>query len=599
MLTPTRRARLVPLIILATIFIAVVIAVRFTGDAPIVSRTTTPQHEHDDSDAPSGRAVVVVLPFENLGSARDAFFAAGVSDEIASRLAAISSIGVISRTTAARYAQTTKSIAEIGEELGVDYVLEGSVRWEHAVRGNRVRIAPRLIRVSDDTQLWSGQYDRQLEDVFAVQSDVAAQVVRQLNLRLRAEEQRAVAGALTDNFAAYEAYLHGLEAAKRSYSERDARDTVSWFAKSVSLDPSFATAWARLAIAHAFLYHVGFDRSPARLEQAKVALDRASALDAELPLVHMASGYFHYWGYLDYERASSEMALAWKALPNDSDVIQAIAFVRRRQGDLEEAAQNLHDAQTLDPQNVRLLLEIGQTQLMLRHYAEAVAAYDRAIELAPEQTLVHAGRVEAEWMSGGSLESAARLIAKLPKRDDENGVALQYRQAMYRRDYNAALRVLGRTRVREFFLLHIEQSFAPRELLIADAQAFRGNQLAAQRSYTAARVLIERLIAKRPDDADLRSALGLTLAGLGDHARAIEEATRAVELLPIAKDALSGPERVLDLAKVLARCGEKQQAIERLQSLLAIPSLVSPAMLKLDPVWDPLRTEPAFRALLQ
>src|SRR5205085_4796204 len=196
--------------------------------------------------------------------------------------------------------------------------------------------------------------------------------------------------------------------------------------------------------------------------------------------------------------------------------------------------------------------EIGQTQLMLRHYAEAVAAYDRAIELAPEQTLVHAGRVEAEWMSGGSLESAARLIAKLPKRDDENGVALQYRQAMYRRDYNAALRVLGRTRVREFFLLHIEQSFAPRELLIADAQAFRGNQLAAQRSYTAARVLIERLIAKRPDDADLRSALGLTLAGLGDHARAIEEATRAVELLPIAKDALSGPERVLDLAKVLA-----------------------------------------------
>lgn len=592
------RARLVALVILATIFAAVVIAVRFTGDAPIAPHVTA-QPDRDVSDAPPHRPVVIVLPFENLGGTRDAFFAAGISDEIATRLASISSIGVISRTTAARYDQTTKSIADIGEELGVDYVLEGSVRWEHAVRGNRVRIAPRLIRVSDDTQLWSGQYDRQLEDVFAVQSDVAAQVVRQLNLRLRAEEQRAVSGAPTENFAAYEAYLHGLEAAKRSYGERDARETVAWFTKAVALDPSFATAWARLAIAHAYLWHVGFDRTPARLHQAKVALDRASALDADLPLVHMAAGYFHYWGYLDYARASSEMALAWKALPNDSDIIQAIAFVRRRQGDLEEAAQNLRDAQTLDPQNVRLVLEIGQTQLMLRHYGDAIAAYDRAIELAPELTLAHAGRVEAEWMAGRGLESAAKLIAKLPKRDDENAVAVQYRQAMYRRDANAALRVLSRTSVRDFYLLHIEQAFAPKALLLADAYTLRGNREAAQRSYEAARMVLERKLKSRPDDADLHSAMGLALAGLGDNAHAIEEATRAVELLPVAKDALSGSERVLDLAKVLARCGEKQQAIARLQSLLAMPSLVSPAMLALDPVWDPLRGDPAFTALLQ
>ncbi|MEA2572593.1 MAG: hypothetical protein QOI24_4594 [Acidobacteriota bacterium] len=592
------RARVVPLVILLSIFAAVVITIRMTSDAPVVSSDTA-AHDRDQPDAASHRSVVVVLPFENLGNARDAFFAAGVSDEIATRLASISSIAVISRTTASRYANTTKSIADIGEELGVDYVLEGSVRWDHAVRGSRVRIAPRLIRVSDDTQLWSGQYDRQLEDVFGVQSDVAAQVVRQLNLRLRAEEQRAVAGILTDNFAAYEAYLHGQEAAKRSYGERDARETVTWFAKAVALDPSFATAWARLSIAHAYLYHVGFDRSPARLEQARRALDRASSIDAELPLVHMAAGYFHYWGYLNYERASAELALAWKALPNDSDVIQAIAFVRRRQGDFEEAAQDLKDAQTLDPQNVRLVLEIGQTQLTLRRYGDAAAAYDRAIELAPNQSLGYAGRVETEWMSSGSLDATAKLIAKLPKRDDENTVGLQYRQVLYRRDFDAALRILGRTRVKEFLLLHVEQAFLPKQLLVADAYALRGNAAEARQSYEASRVLLERAIATRPDDASLRSALGLTLAGLGDKARAIEEATRAVELLPVAKDALSGAERVVDLAKVLARCGEKQQAIERLQSLLAMPSLVSPAVLRLDPAWDPLRSEEAFRALLQ
>jgi tetratricopeptide (TPR) repeat protein len=202
-------------------------------------------------------------------------------------------------------------------------------------------------------------------------------------------------------------------------------------------------------------------------------------------------------------------------------------------------------------------------------------------------------------MSSGSLDATAKLIAKLPKRDDENTVGLQYRQVLYRRDFDAALRILGRTRVKEFLLLHIEQAFLPKELLVADAYALRGNAAEARQSYEASRALLERAIANRPDDASLRSALGLTLAGLGDKARAIEEATRGVELLPVAKDALSGAERVVDLAKVLARCGEKHQAIERLQSLLAMPSLVSPAVLKLDPAWDPLREEEAFRALLQ
>jgi TolB-like protein len=582
------RERLVPLAILLAMFAVIVVAVRSTTQ-PVAASAPVTSEQHDTSDAPSRRAVLVVLPFENLGHASDAYFASGVSDEIATRLAAISSIGVISRTTASRYAHTTKSIADIGEELGVDYVLEGSVRWDHVVRGSRVRIAPRLIRVSDDTQLWSAEYERLLNDVLDVQSDVATHVVRQLNLKLRADEQRVVAGVLTDDFHAYEAYLRGREAEKRSYSERDAREAVRWYAEAVAADPKFATAWARLGVAHAFLHHVGFDRTPSRLAQAKWAIDRATTLDPDLPIAHMAAGYFHYWGHLDYARASSEFALAWKGLPNDSDVIAAIAYVRRRQGDFDEAIQDLGDALVIDPQNARLLLEMGQTRLTMRQYAEAAAAYDKVIKLAPDVSLGYAGRVETEWMSGGSLDAVAALLKRMPKRDDENTVALQYRQALYRRNYDAALQTLMRSRVKEFVLLHVEQAFVPKELLIGDVEALRGNVAASQRAYTAARAIVERALRNRPDDADLHSALARALAGLGMKADAIAEATKAVALLPVTDDALSGPERIADLAKVYARVGETQLAAERVQALLAMPSLLSPAMLKIDPAWDAVR----------
>jgi TolB-like protein/Tfp pilus assembly protein PilF/predicted Ser/Thr protein kinase len=550
----------------------------------------------DADPAPADREVIAVLPFENLGEAADAYFAAGMTEELTDRLASVRRLGVISRTSASQYAKSAKSVRAIGAELGADYILEGSVRWQHDRGVDRVRVTPRLIRVADDTRVWSSQYERGMKDVFKVQSDIAGQVIRELRISIGGDEVRAMQSELTDNVQAYEAYLRGQDFVARSYAENDARNAVKAFERAVTLDPAFAMAQARLAMAHAYLAHVGYDRTPARLEQARAAIDRALARDPDLPLAHVALGYYWYWGHRDYERASAEFALAWKGMPNNAEILEAIGFVRRRKGDFDQALEDLTNAQRLDPQNRRLLLDLGQTYLSLRRFGEAAATYDHAIALAPNDPLGYAGRAETEWMKG-SLATAQPFAARLASSDEEAAVAMRFRQALYARDAAAALRVLKTTSVRTFLLLHVEQSYVPKELLLADAQTLKGNHAAARQAFAAARHRIEAELVRTPDDARLHSVHGLALAGLGEKEAAIAAGRKAVELLPVATDALSGPERLLDLAKIYAAVGEREQAIAELQRLLSIPSLVAPGILRLDPAWDTLRDREEFKRL--
>jgi len=548
--------------------------------------------------SPAEREVIAVLPFDNLGAPADAYFAAGITEEITDRLASVHRLGVISRTSAAQYAKTTKSIRDIGAELGADYVLEGTIRWQHDGAVNRVRVTPRLIRVADDTRVWGTQYDRLMKDVFKVQSDIANQVLRELRVSIGGDEAKAMQSELTSNFEAYEAYLRGQDFVARSYAEGDARSAVKSFERAVALDPQFAVAQARLSMAHAYLAHVGYDRTPERLALARAAVDRAIAIDPDLPLAHVALGYYWYWGFRDYERASTEFALAWKGMPNNAEILEAIGFVRRRKGDFEQALDDLTSAQRFDPQNRRLLLDIGQTYLSLRRFDEAAATYDRAIALAPDDALGPAGRAETEWMKG-SLDGAKPFALRPAAKDEEVAVAMRFRQALYGRDYAAALRVLKDTKIRTFLLLHVEQSYVPKELLVGQVQQLKGNRDAARQAFEAARKKIESDLARTPDDAALYSAHGLACAGLGETAKAVESGKRAVELLPVATDALSGPERLLDLARIYAAVGEKELAIAELQRLLAMPSLLSAGMLRLDPAWDALRDLDGFRQLTQ
>jgi TolB-like protein/Tfp pilus assembly protein PilF len=570
--------------------------------APVAATTdstdTAEATETSDAAEPPtmDRDVVAVLPFDNLGAPSDAYFAAGMTEEITDRLATVHRLGVISRTSAAQYTKTTKSIREIGAELGADYVLEGTIRWQHDGGDSRVRVTPRLIRVADDTRIWGAQYDRLMKDVFKVQSDIANQVLRELRVSIGGEEAKAMQTELTANFQAYEAYLRGQDFIARSYGEEDARNAVKSFEKATTLDPQFAVAYARLSMAHSYLAHVGYDRSPGRLDLARASVDRAIALDPDLPLAHVALGYYWYWGFRDYEHASTEFALAWKGMPNNAEILEAIGFVRRRKGDFEQALDDLTSAQRFDPQNRRLLLDIGQTYLSLRRFDEAAATYDRAIALAPDDPLGYAGRAETEWMKG-SLDGAKPFAVRPRERDEEVAVAMRFRQALYARDHAAALRALKETSVRTFLLLHLEQAYLPKELLAGQVQQLARNGAAAKQSFEAARKRIEAELARTPDDARLHSALGLTYAGLGDAPKAIASGKKAVELLPVSADALSGPERLLDLAKIYAAVGEKELAIAELQRLLAMPSLVSPGILRLDPAWDALRNLDGFRQL--
>lgn len=536
--------------------------------------------------------MIAVLPFDNLGAPADAFFAAGITDELTSLLGSVRGLGVISRTSAAQYASTKKSTQQIGEELGVEYLVEGAVKRDKA----RVHVVLRLIRVHDAADVWSGEFDGRPHDVFSVQREIASQVLRELNIKLRGNELKMLESTITGDVAAYEAYLHGVDSAHRSYAEKDMRQAVRYFEQAVKLDPNFATAWSRLAIANAYLYHVGWDRTQSRLTQAQAAADRAAAIDSDLPLTHVARGYLHYWGALDYPSASAELALAWKDLPNDAEVLEAIAYVRRRQGDFDQSLDDLRSAATLDPQNSTLLLNLGQSYLMLRRFDDALATYDKLLAIAPDLPLGHAGRSEAVWMSTGVVDEKP-LPVSMRKSDDESAVGVRFHDALYRRDYDGALRVLNRSHVRTFLLLHVEQSFVPRELLIGDVQRLRGNNAAAKKAYAAAKRILLAAISQDNDDARLYSSLGLAYAGLGDSEDAIKAGKTGTDLLPVSKDALSGSERLLDLAKIYALAGETKSATDTIESLLNMPSLLSPGMLRLDPAWDSLRRDDAFKRL--
>ena len=316
---------------------------------------TLSKSSHFVSPDSGKRKMIAVLPFENLGPAEDQYFAAGMTDEITSRLSTVKDLGVISRTSAMQYEKTKKTLKEIGQELGVDYVLEGSIRWSRSADNNRVRITPQLVRVSDDTQIWSDIYDRVINDVFQVQSEIAQNVISQLGITLKEPQQANLTEAPTQNVEAYKAYLRGKELMDfPSYDERIIRNSIQNFENAVELDPAFTTAYCQLANANLFLFHEGYDPSPERLEIAKKAIDRALKLKPDSPDARIALGKYYYYGFHDYDRALMELEAASKASPNNTEALITIAYVERRQGKFEDSARHLKSVLELDPRSLEV-----------------------------------------------------------------------------------------------------------------------------------------------------------------------------------------------------------------------------------------------------
>jgi TolB-like protein/Flp pilus assembly protein TadD len=596
---PAPRSRRARRALWATAFL--VAAVALAGGLLVRSRGTTPP-----AAAPRPTRLVV-LPFENLGSPEDAYFAAGMADEITSRLAGVHGLAVTSRTSAVGYPRAGKTIPQIGHDLGVDYVLEGSVRWQRGSgRDSRVRITPQLVRVADDTPVWSDRYDRVIADVFAIQAEVADNVVRATGVRLVPAEPTAANEIPTRDMEAYDLYLRGLATARTlGYQNRQAMDgALQLFQAAADRDPRFALALAQLARTHLsiYFYHDRFRRPVDRthVDGARDVLDRLRAIGPDLAETQVALGYYAYYGLADYETAGRAFTAAQRLQPSNSEAASGLGYILRRQGRWEEAAEQLRLLLDLDPRNPEVSLQLGVTYTFLRRYAEADRVLEAAERLSPQLGAAWGRRAWLQVIWRGDVERAASLLAEARRvpglEDDVEWVAYgSFRVALIQLDVQAALRHLEGEKHEAFSNQFLYQ---PVELLRAHVRAVSGRPDDARRSFEAARRRLEELSARQPGDARYHSALGIACAGLGLREQAEREAKRGVDLTPASADAWLALWRIEDLALVHAMLGQQDQAIERLQLLLSQPSEVSATLLRLDPRWQSLRSNPRFQALL-
>ena len=544
---------------------------------------------------------VVVLPFENLGSPEDAYFASGMTDEITSRLASVQGLGVISRTTAAQYENTKKTVKQIGGELGVGYVLEGSVRWEHgADRASRVRITPELVRVADDTSIWSERYERVLADIFAIQSEVAESAVKAMGLTLVPREQTALESSSTSDMQAYDLYLRGRAEAWRSDGEGDMDAAIHLFQEAVDRDPHFAEALAGLArhqLRMAWFYR-RHDRD--LLLRAHEAAQRAVQLRPDLVETHDALGWYFYLGELDYARALDEFAAARRIQPNNSDVLLGVGSVYRRQGRWREAAEAMASAVEFDPKNAVLLGNAGPTYILARRYADADRILSEAIALSPRWAMPYGQRAWLQVLWHGDTQKASALLDGAATveglTDDAAVLAIRgFMVALARRDYAGELRRLDAEKRPTIANVNW---YLPVPLLRGEVEWLADRPVPAHQSFDAARGELEKAARDDPNDSRIHSSLAIAYAGLGRSDDAVREGELACRLMPPSKDAWLALYRIADLALVYTMVGKVDTAIARLDELLAGSGESTPYVFRLDPRFDALRSDPRFQALL-
>lgn len=543
---------------------------------------------------PPFEAKLLVLPFENLGPVEDEYFADGLTDEITARLAQIPELGVISRSTAIRYKGTEQDVHEIGEELDVQYVLEGIVRWQRAPGGeSRVRVTPRLVRVSDDTNLWTWRYDAVLSEIFRVQSDIAESVARALDIALLGPQRRALGARPTESLEAYDYYLRGNDRYARRFVEEDAWAAVEMYEQAVELDPGFAHAYAALARALVWI-NSQFKRSDV-LERARTAVDESLRLAPDLVEAHMALGDYYYYGLRDYEPALEQYRWVRTRQPSNSDALALTAWIQRRQGNWQSSIVNAERALILDPLNSVWLVGQAQSLFCTRQYEQAEPYFRRAIAVGSDVPYYYRWAAWFYLAWDGTTERAQRVLDASFYRI-EPGQLLVGSEASW-----IILNVFGPhyAQALDEFSLGPGVDSALYFLAKAQISAQTGQSERARTYYDSARVVLEARVQQQPGEHILRSQLGIAYAGLGQKEEAIREGRTGVALLPVSRDAITGPNQVQDLARIYVMLGEHEAAIDQLEYLLSIPYSMSAALLRVDPFWDPLRSNARFQALLQ
>jgi TolB-like protein/class 3 adenylate cyclase/Tfp pilus assembly protein PilF len=546
---------------------------------------------------------IAVLPFENLSDEKaNAYFADGIQDEILTRLAKISDLKVISRTSTQHYKSTPQNVREIAKQLGVAHIVEGSVQKS----GDAVRVNVQLIKAENDAHLWADTFDRKLTDIFSVESDIAKSIADQLQAKLTGAEQQIVSAKPTNSVEAYDAYLRGL-----AYTLRASNNPVAalgaqkYFREAARLDPKFALGWAQLSIVDSRNYLTqSLQPTVALREEARLATETALNLQPELGEAILARGSYYYYCLKDYDAAVRYFEQARQLLPNSSRIPESLAYIARKQGQWDRSEAYFAEAERLDPRNVNLLVQHAINDICHRRFRKALRKLDEALNITPDDlniVVAKAGIAQAE----GDLPRASALLAQLHfTAEDIEGPETQAYQAILEGRPASAIPLLKNVLSKPDPALGYFNAVL--RFWLGWAQEAAGDKVDAQQTWQQAREELETFLKEQPDNYLLMSNLALVDLGLGDKTVALDLSARAMAVNPVEKDAVTGLIPLEVLARVAARTGDSDRAIATLEKLLSTPyngalaagMPLTSALLRLDPMFDPLRHDPRFQKLL-
>jgi TolB-like protein/class 3 adenylate cyclase/Tfp pilus assembly protein PilF len=567
------------------------------GGAPV-----TPSSEGLAGARPSiPEKSIAVMPFENLSSDKEnAYFADGIQDEILTRLSKIADLKVISRTSTQHYKSAPENLLEIGKQLGVAHILEGSVQKS----GDSVRVNVQLIKAANDSHLWADTFDRKLTDIFSVESEVAKAIADQLRAKLTGQEEQVIAAKPTDNPQAYDAYLRGLAFSVKPLIPANSIGAQKYLREAVRLDPKFALAWADLSYTDSRSYITAtLQPTVALREEARQAAETAISLQPNLGEAILAKGRYYYSCLKDYDTAVRYFEQARALLPNTSQIPESLAYVARRRGQWDQSESYFNAAERLDPRNLFLLNQHALSNYCLRRFPDALRTLDQILNITPDDVDVVATKA-AIAQAQGDLPGAATLLAPLrPTADLTQALETQVYQAILeRRPAPMIIRLQEVLAKPDPALGYFNGEL---RFWLGWAQEVAGDHTAAQENWRKARSELEPLLKEQSENAQLIGDLALTEMGLGDKAAAFALAERGLAVLPIEKDALFGPRPIEILARIAAGMSEPDRAIVALQKLLSIPGQgalaealpLTPALLRLDPMFDPIRNDPRFEKI--
>jgi len=591
---------LTAVLLVSAVALAISFSVFYRRGSPAVARSSSGKAA--DVGLPIPEKSIAVLPFQNRSQDKaNAYFADGIQDEILARLSKIADLKVISRTSTQHYKSAPENLPEIAKQLGVAHILEGSVQKS----GDAVRVNVQLIKAANDSHLWADTFDRKLTDIFSVESEVAKAIADQLRAKLTGQEEQVIAAKPTDNPEAYDAYLRGLAyTLKTADTTTNALGAQKYLREAVRLDPKFALGWALLSYVDAASYrNQALQPTVALREEARQAAETALTLQPNLGEALHAKGYYHYACLKDYDTAVRYFEQARQLLPNSSRILESLAYLERRRGQWDRSESYFNEAERLDPRNLHLLTQHAVTYFQHRRLPEALRKFDQVLNITPDDvdTLAYKAAIaQAE----GDLPRAAALLAPLhPNADNLDALGTQVYQEILERRPAPVI-----PRLKEILAKPdpaLGYSNGELRFFLGWAQEVAGDHAAAQGSWRQARSELESFLKEQPENYYLIGDLALVNMGLGDKAAALALSERAMAANPIEKDPLTGPWSLEILARVAAQMGEPDRAIAALQKLLSIPyagSLsttmpLTPALLRLDPMFDPLRGDPRFQKL--